>query len=384
MELTGALAQILMTWFDEQLKQRITEVGYEALMYERYYVDDITNVLRNDWKLPGNQKGDDARALECILRIGNNIHESLQLTGDASSLHDNNRLPTLDLSLWTERYQVTRYQSDTGEAERGEGEARCRVMHEFYAKEVSAKYVTHARSAMPPSMKRTVLTQELLRVMLRCSPNLEWSKVTRHLNDMMKRLQFSGYGQVYRAQLLKSALSAYDSIVRKDAEGIEPMYRPREWNKESREKEKRAKKENWFKEGGAETVIFVPNTPGSELKKRYMKAIKNSDVKTVKVVEGTGRSIKNMLQRSDPTRSKECNPPPPVRDTKHTECPVCLSLNSKCRKEGVTYEIRCTECNDVYVGETADNAYHRGKQRCPQKSLQTCPQHPLRWTFTRF
>ena len=109
---------------------------------------------------------------------------------------------------------------------------------------------------------------------------------------MMKRLQFSGYGQVYRAQLLKSALSAYDSIVRKDAEGIEPMYRPREWNKESREEEKRAKKENWFKKGGAETVIFVPNTPGSELKKRYMKAIQNSDVRTVKVVEGTGRSSK--------------------------------------------------------------------------------------------
>ena len=109
-------------------------------------------------------------------------------------------------------------------------------------------------------------------------------------------------------------------------------------------------------------MIFVPNTPGSELKKRYMKAIKNSDVKTVKVVEGTGRSIKNMLQRSDPTRSKECNPPPPVRDTEHNECPVCLSGNNRCRKEGVTYEIRCTECNDVYVGETADNAYHRGKQ----------------------
>ena len=87
LELTGDLAQILMIWFDEQLKQRITEEGHEAFMYERY-VDDITNVLRNDWKLPGNQKGDDARALECILRIGNNIHESLQLTGDAPSLHD--------------------------------------------------------------------------------------------------------------------------------------------------------------------------------------------------------------------------------------------------------------------------------------------------------
>ena len=41
---------------------------------------------------------------------------------------------------------------------------------------------------------------------------------------------------------------------------------------------------------------------------------------------------------------------------------MCLSGNNTCRKEGVTYKIRCTECKDEYVGETTDNAYHRGKQ----------------------
>ena len=200
---------------------------------------------------------------------------------------------------------------------------------------VSAKYMTHARSAMPPAMKRTVLTQELLRVMLRCSPRLGWNNVVDHLNGMMKRMQFSGHNQTYRAQILKSALAAYDKIVRNDAEGIEPMYRPKDWNRETREEDRQKKRETWFKRGGAETVIFVPNTPGSELKKRYQREIHGAGIK-VKVVETTGRSLKSILQRSNPLGDRECNPPPPIRSNEHNECPICISGNAKCRKEGVT------------------------------------------------
>ena len=76
----------------------------------------------------------------------------------------------------------------------------------------------------------------------------------------------------------------------------------------------------------------------------------------VKVVEIAGKSIKSMLQKSDPSRTSDCQPP------QKDECPVCLSGYRACRKEGVTYQIDCDICNEVYVGETADNAHHRGKQ----------------------
>ena len=99
---------------------------------------------------------------------------------------------------------------------------------------------------MPTSMKRTVLTQELLRVMLRCSPILEWSRVTEHLNDMMKRLQFSGYDQRFRAHVLKAAFrKTSDRKMQRDdgrCTGLKTGTR-KAWNRRSRRKRAGSEKE---------------------------------------------------------------------------------------------------------------------------------------------
>ena len=57
------------------------------------------------------------------------------------------------------------------------------------------------------------------------------------------------------------------------------------------------KRESWFREGGAETVIFVPNTPGSELKKMYEEEVGKSQ-KKVKVVDSAGRGPSKACCRS--------------------------------------------------------------------------------------
>ena len=89
-------------------------------------------------------------------------------------------------------------------------------MHEFYHKTVSSKAMIHRRTAMPTSKKRTIITQEILRVMTRCSPNLEWRDVIPHLNEAMKRVQYSGYNKQFRCEVLKSAINAYKKIKEKD------------------------------------------------------------------------------------------------------------------------------------------------------------------------
>ena len=139
----------------------------ECSMYKRY-VDDINMVISATQ--PGmrykntklylsrnaicEDQGIDAdkRTMLLIQDIGNDIHPSIQLEVDFPSNHEDGKMPILDLKVWIEKH-----------------EAHAMIMHEFYSKEVSSKNVINAKSAIPWSTKRTVLTQEILRVLLNCS-----------------------------------------------------------------------------------------------------------------------------------------------------------------------------------------------------------------------
>ena len=166
-------------------------------------------------------------------------------------------------------------------------------------------------------------------------------------------MQYSGYGKRFRYDVVKSALNAYRKLCEKDQQGERPMYRQKDWRRLEREKEKREKKRTWYKKGGYDSVVFVPGTPRSELRKILEEDVKNSGIK-IKVVETSGSSMKKLLQRSDPFSEERC---------KKEDCMVCGSDGrGKCKTQGVTYEIQCTSCNDKYIGETARSAYARGKE----------------------
>ena len=70
------------------------------------------------------------------------------------------------------------------------------------------------------------------------------------------------------------------------------------------------RKENGLKfkgrEHGNETVIFVPATPGGELKRRYQEVIRAAKVK-LGVSEVPGANLKKRLQKSDPFKERKCN-----------------------------------------------------------------------------
>ena len=229
----------------------------------------------------------------------------------------------------------------------------CVVLHEFYSKDVASKCVINARSALPWSCKRTVLTQEILRIFLNCSRELPWETVVSHVNHMMLRLQYSGYDQRFRTEVVRSALKAYNHLVELDVSGEQPLYRPRDWRQLERAKERRGKRGTWYRKGGFDTVIFVPATPGSQLKNRYMREIKEAGFK-IKVVEQSGVTLKRMLQRSDLFREKQCN---------NFDCLVnSIGGKGSCRSTGVTYELICQVCHHKYIGKTSRSAYTCSKE----------------------
>ena len=65
--------------------------------------------------------------------------------------------------------------------------------------------------------------------------------------------------------------------------------------------------------------------------------------------------MKRVLQKTSITQNKECC---------DVECMICRTSEGKgfCRKEGITYEIQCRECNDKYIGETGRNGHARTRE----------------------
>ena len=93
-------------------------------------------------------------------QIRNYIHLSIQVEVDYPSKHQDRKLPILDLKVWAETREK--------KTERQVGKVSV-IMFEFHSKGVASKAVIKARSALNWNTKRTVLTQEVLRVLLNYS-----------------------------------------------------------------------------------------------------------------------------------------------------------------------------------------------------------------------
>ena len=283
----------------------------------------------NDLLIPA-----DRRTMEVIRDVGNAIHWSIQLEIDYPSNYSDGKMPSLDLKLHI-----------------GEIDGRKQIIHEFYAKDVSSKAVINAESAISIQQKRTILTQEVLRVLLNCSQYLPWADVAQHASKMVLRMQFSGFPKKFRYEVVCSALSAYDNILEKVRSGERPLYRPFEWDRENRDRDKATKVVDWYKAGGYESVMFVQSTPKSILKRRFQEEIDKSGLK-VRVLEKAGRSIKQVLQRSDPFKAPVCD---------RAGCLLCgTGGRGSCWKDGINYELVCVECEmngsgGFYHGESSHN-----------------------------
>ena len=122
------------------MRKKIEEENIKTVIYKRY-VDDINLIV----EVKKGTKEDEL--WNKIKRVGDSIHGSIQLETDYPDKYPDQKVPILDIKVWV-----------TEES---------RIMHEFYSKPVSSKAVVDARSAMPLKDRRTVLTQDILRILLR-------------------------------------------------------------------------------------------------------------------------------------------------------------------------------------------------------------------------
>ena len=85
----------------------------------------------------------------------------------------------------------------------------------------------------------------------------------------MAELKASGYTERDRYEILRSGISSYENLRKKEEEGSRPFFRNRFFERNKRNAEKEMKKGNWFKQKQNKftTVFFVSPMPGSDLLK---------------------------------------------------------------------------------------------------------------------
>ena len=120
------------------------------------------------------------------------------MTYDTPALHQDGRLPVLDLAVWVYDNQI---------------------YHSFFKKEVSSKFTVMKRSAMSNTVNHFTCFQECVRRILNISPGLPWNETVRHINQYSFSLYESGYSMRERYELIKGAVMRVETLKEKARQG---------------------------------------------------------------------------------------------------------------------------------------------------------------------
>ena len=288
---------------------------------------------------------------EILKEIAEEVDPMLKFTIDTPCSHDDNKIPVLDLKV-----NVNKKENQ-------------RIDFEFYEKPTKHKQVILSNSALSMDKKRTILTQECLRIIRNTKSELGVEVRNRYLSNFMVKLKRSGYNQKFRIEVLDSALKAFEKMVEEDKNGQKPLFRDRLWNFEERMKAKQSKKLNWYKNGKNSkytSILMVPPTPGSvlvkELQRREEEVNRYNDER-FKMVETGGIKIEDILSKKNPFKKEKCE---------ENDCPLCKSAENQkikalCSTNNVGYRWTCENCKiknlkRVYEGESSRSARIRGKE----------------------
>ena len=297
--MTRAVARLVMLDWDQRFLNLAADNKITLHMYNRY-VDDTANGA--EALAPGMRWGEnegsmvflphlveedreveaDFRTMREVVKMGSSLDSSIQLTGDCPSANENGKMPLLNLHVWVENNKM---------------------LYENYRKPMANDLLMLEMSAMPAGMKRTVLTQEVIRIRRNIHPGLPWETTVKHLNNFSKRLRLSGYKQDYRYQIIKSGMEGFDKMLAVANEGGRPINSPRTWDEDQRQKKKYFQKKRWFRKGGFDVPLFVPHTPRGELARRMrMKEAQNNQGRRIRfrIVEKGGITLEQKLRRSNP------------------------------------------------------------------------------------
>ena len=91
------------------------------------------------------------------------------------------------------------------------------------------------------------------------------------MEGLAEKMMISGYAEELRAGVIRDAVVGYERLIAACERGERPLYRPRRWQQQERHKAKLLKRVAWYRP--ADTVLFLPATPGGELAELARKVV---------------------------------------------------------------------------------------------------------------
>ena len=109
------------------------------------------------------------------------------------------------------------------------------IQHKFYEKGTKAQLVIHKESDINERAKRTIHTQEIIRVLRNNSKDLPDEVKDEGIQNYAKKLKNSGYDKNYAYEVIKSGHNGYIKQIKADENETTPLYRPRGCNSDGRD-----------------------------------------------------------------------------------------------------------------------------------------------------
>ena len=168
------------------------------------------------------------------------------------------------------------------------------IKHEFYSKPMATRKVIDRRSALPMQAKKASLTQEVVRRLLNCDRHMTMEERGQHVTDLMQNM-------------VKKYMNMREGVRKGERRSL---YRTKE-EKRSWKRIRPKNKAGWYKNDGdmknkePRTIMLIPYTKGGELARNNRQAVEHSQI-NVKVAETGERTVRCLLQRSNPTAAGRC------------------------------------------------------------------------------
>lgn len=163
----------------------------------------------------------DKHTCNIIVQLANSINPSIQFMGDIASDYTEGYVPILDISVHMVKIGVPENSEDGTPADSYQN-----IEYRFYKKPMARKTVMMANSAMPESIKRETLVNEMVRRISNTSvdhPNNK-TNVVMAVNDYMVALKRSGYPQRVRKEVAIAGFKTFNRKLREAKEQRKPLF----------------------------------------------------------------------------------------------------------------------------------------------------------------